>query len=47
MVQALLETYGKLSRNAVELIREKTARQRAEAEVRALRQQLNSKGAAD
>ncbi|SDW13054.1 bacteriohemerythrin [Marinobacter mobilis] len=36
MVRAMLETYGKLSANAVELIREKEARQRAEAQLRAL-----------
>ncbi|MDX1755449.1 MAG: bacteriohemerythrin [Marinobacter sp.] len=47
MVQALLETYGKLSSNAVELIREKAARQRAEAEVRVLRKQLDHRGAPD
>ncbi|SFM71623.1 bacteriohemerythrin [Marinobacter zhejiangensis] len=36
MVRAMLETYGKLSANAVELIREKEARQRAEAKLRAM-----------
>lgn len=36
MVKAMLETYSKLSANAVELIREKEARQRAEARLRAI-----------
>ncbi|MDX1458168.1 MAG: bacteriohemerythrin [Marinobacter sp.] len=40
MVTALLETYGKLSSNAVELIREKAARKRAEAELEALKKRL-------
>lgn len=44
MVQAMLETYGKLSANAVELIREKEARQRAEAQLRALQRSATKDG---